>query len=151
FAVACRMLGFPREDEDFLRGASERFEERDPGSVVPPTAAETAAAELRDYVSTLAEIRRRDPRDDLVSVLATVELDVRPLPKDEVVGTAFALFNAGTQTTACLLSMAIAGLLRRPDLCDWLALQPERVPAAIEEFLRFESPIQHFRRTSTAD
>jgi cytochrome P450 len=151
FAVACRMLGFPPEDEDFLRSASERFEERRAGQLVPPAAAQTAAAELRDYVSGLAASRRRHPGDDMLSVLATADLNGRRLPHEEVVGNAFALFNAGTQTTACLLSTAIAHLLRRPDLCAWLAARPDRVPAAVEEFLRFESPIQHFRRTSTAD
>jgi cytochrome P450 len=151
FAVSCRMLGFPPEDEDFLRGASERFEQRHPGDITPPAAAENAAAELRDYVSALAASRRRHPRDDLVSLLATAEHDGRPLPHAEVVGNAFALFNAGTQTTACLLSTAIVELLDRPDLCAWLVTRPDRVPPAVEEFLRFHSPIQHFRRTSTDD
>ena len=151
FAVACRLLGFPPEDEDFLRDASARFEERHPGELVPPATAETAAAELREYVSELAGTRRRDPRGDLVSALATARLDGRPLPHDEVVGNAFALFNAGTQTTACLLSTAIAQLLDRPGLCRWLATDLGRVAPAVEEFLRFESPIQHFRRTSVED
>src|SRR5262249_51857117 len=78
-----------------------------------------------------------------------VELDGRPLPHDEVVGNAFALFNAGTQTTACLLSTAIVELLNRPDLRAWLAADTDRLAPAVEEFLRFQSPIPHFRPTST--
>jgi cytochrome P450 len=151
FSIACHLLGFPVADRDFLWGASRRFIERDYGERLPPAVAQEAAEELRAYVAEIAGERRRNPGDDLLSLLATSEVDGSPLPEGELVGNAFLLFDAGTQTTACMLSSALVLLDAYPDQRRWLIDNPDRVAQAVEEVLRFESPVQHLTRTTTVE
>lgn len=151
FTVACHLLGFPPEDADFLRDASRRFIEREAGVRLPPAAAQHAAQELQDYVTRTCERRRRNPTDDLVSLLVTADVGGEPLPEREVVGNIFLMFDAGTQTTACLLTSAIRLLDANPEQRRWLAQNPSQIPLAVEECLRFESPVQHLTRTTTVD
>jgi cytochrome P450 len=151
FSVACHLLGFPLADREFLWNASQRFEERLAGQPFPPASAQEAARALRDYVADLADERRRSPRDDLISLLISAEIDGERLPDEQVVGNVFVLFNAGTQTTACLLTSALVLLDAHPEQGAWLVDNSDQIPRAVEEFLRFESPIQHFTRTSTEE
>jgi cytochrome P450 len=150
FAITCELLGFPNEDREFLWDASQRFEERDVGDPVPPASAREAARELRDYVAQQADQRRANPGHDLISLLVRGEVDGEPLSRDEVVGNGFVLLNAGSQTTACLLTSALSSLDSHPDEMAWLRENPDRVAGAVEEWLRFESPLQYFIRTTTA-
>jgi cytochrome P450 len=151
FAIACHLLGFPAEDREFLRRASRQFIERDRGERLPPAAAQEAAEELRDYVAEIVNERRRNPREDLMSALVTAEVEGSPLPEEELVGNAFLLFDAGTQTTACMLTNTLVLLDAYPDQRAWLIENPERLAVAVEEFLRLESPVQHLTRTTTVD
>ena len=151
FSIACHLLGFPSEDREFLWDASQRFEERQVGRSVAPEVAERAAAELRLYVAEQAAGRRRNPGHDLVTLLVSAEIDGKPLTEPEIVGNTFVLFNAGTQTTACLLTNALVLLGSHPEQLAWLTRNPDRVPDAVEEFLRFEAPVQHFTRTTTEE
>jgi cytochrome P450 len=150
FSVACDLLGFPVADHKFLWDASRRFEEREVGRPVPPSSAAWAARELREYVARQAE-RRRSSGNDLISLLVSAEVDGEPLSHEEVVGNAFVLLNAGSQTTACLLTNAFVLLHANPEQLAWLQENPHEVPRAVEEILRFEAPIQHFTRTTTED
>lgn len=151
FAIACQLLGFPPEDGEFLSEASRTFIEREQGEILPPASAQRAAEQLRAYVSDVIEARRRKPGDDLVSMLVDVQIDGEPLTEAELVGNVFLLFDAGTQTTACLLSNAFVLLAAHPDQRKWLAQNLDEIPRAVEEVLRFESPVQHLTRTTTTD
>jgi cytochrome P450 len=151
FLVACELLDLPLEDREFLWDAVRRFEEREVGQLLAPSSAETAAKELRDYMAARLSERRLNPGDDILSLLASTEVDGDLLPDAEVVGNAFLLLDAATITTGCLLTSATVLLDSHPDQRQWLAANPDQIPTAVEELLRFESPLQHLCRTATDD
>jgi cytochrome P450 len=149
-AVISHMLGLPEEDLDQLRSWEDRFAHRVPELPVVPPFSRKAAASIRNYLEEQLELRRRAPRDDLLTQIATAEVDGEPIG-DAAVGLAVILFVAGNETTSCLITNAITVLAEHPDQREWLAGNPEAIPAAIEEILRFESPVQHVTRVATQD
>lgn len=110
-----------------------------------------AAQGLVTYFKDLAEKRRRDPRDDMVSALVHAEIDGRRLTPDELDGFFIVLLVAGNETTTNLISNQLRILSRRPDL--WQRLRDDRslVPLAIEETVRFDAPVQNLGRQTTRD
>jgi cytochrome P450 len=149
--ISCQLLGFPPEDHSFLWQRLRAFQEREVGQTAAPAVAEAAAAELRGYVAAQVEERRRQPRDDLLSLLISARPDGHALPEEQVVGNGFLLLDAGILTTSCLLGNAIALLADHPGQRAWLRAHPGQIPNAVEEILRFESPLQHLSRTTTED
>ena len=101
-------------------------------------------------LGTAAE-RRADPRDDLVSTLATVELDGDRLSDDEVAMFLVQLLVAGNETSRNMLTGGLHALAQNPD--QWAALRADRslVPGAVEEMLRWTTPVIAFMRTATRD
>lgn len=95
--------------------------------------------------------RRAEPRDDLASLLAGAELDGRPLTTEEAVGYCLALLVAGNETTRHLLSGGVLALYEHPEQREALVREPGRIPNAVEECLRWVTPIQVFGRTATRD
>jgi cytochrome P450 len=110
-----------------------------------------ATGELIDYFRKLAELRRGDPRDDLVSALVQAEIDGRRLTEPELDGFFIMLLVAGNETTTNLISNLLHILSQRPDL--WKRLRADRslVPAAVEETVRFDCPVQNLGRHVTRD
>ncbi|MDX6744372.1 cytochrome P450 [Actinocorallia sp. A-T 12471] len=104
-------------------------------------AAMKAREELGDYFGELLEDKSARPGDDLLSRLATAPEDVR-LTRDEMISTALLLFTAGFVTTTNLLGNAVHALFSRPDQEAALRADPGLVPSAVDEFLRFDSPVQ---------
>ncbi len=128
---------------DDVLGAMVRMDE---------VAAGRAWAELVGYLDRQLERRRRAPGDDLLSDLVAARLpDGRPLSDDELRGMAITLTLAGNETTADGLGSLLAHLGTDGDLRRRLVSDPTRIPAAVEEGLRLESPSQHFARTATRD
>jgi cytochrome P450 len=105
---------------------------------------------LRRYLLPLVEQRRRHPGGDLISLMTQSEND-DPLTNEEVVRALGTLVMAGGHTTTNLLAELLHTFALRPDVYDTLRDQPGLIPAAIEEQLRFESPVQGFYRTATVD
>ncbi len=148
--VICEILGVPPADRTRLYGLTARMF----GSVIAdPQAAlrdgMAAAGELRAYGAALAKQKADTPADDLLSDLVAAEVDGRRLTDGEVQAFFMLLFNAGADTTRSLLCFGLELLLERPDVMAELRADPTKVPAAIEEMLRFESPVIQFRRTAT--
>ena len=112
--------------------------------------ARRAAEDLIEYFTHALADRRERPREDLITHLATAEVDGDPLG-DAALGMCFLLFVAGKDTTHNLLTTSLMHLADRPDDRRRLAADPAALPVAIEEFLRFESPIQNEMRTAIAD
>jgi cytochrome P450 len=108
--------------------------------------ADPAAATIREYLSGLAADRRRNPGPDLLSALVTAEEAGDQLTEDELLTTAALLFAAGFETTTNLLTNSVVALLRHPEQLDRLREQPDLAPSAVEELLRFDSPVQITRR-----
>jgi cytochrome P450 len=114
-------------------------------------------AEMWGYLVGVAEERRREPAEDLVSVLANVGSDADPdhgpdrLSEAELAMFLIQLLVAGNETTRNLISGGLVALAERPD--QWVALRanPDLVPNAVEELLRWTTPVISFMRTATAD
>jgi cytochrome P450 len=105
-----------------------------------------AAAEFTEYVESLIDERRREPRDDMVSRLAEVESDGERLTDAQIVSTMIVLLNAGHEATVNTLGSGVLALLRHP--AQWRRLGDGEVdPAqAVEELIRWDPPLQLFER-----
>jgi cytochrome P450 len=104
--------------------------------------ADPAAATIREYLTELAARRRREPGDDLLSALVAAEDAGDQLTADELVTMAALLFAAGFETTTNLLANGLVALLRNPDQLALLRDRPDLASSAVEELLRYDSPVQ---------
>jgi|CXWL01.1.fsa_nt_gi cholest-4-en-3-one 26-monooxygenase len=155
--VIADLLGIPQADRGKVFDWSNRMIGRaDPEYGISDTAAietaSTAAAELYIYASALAEERLRNPREDIVSNLLTSEVDGELLTHDEFIFFFLLLAVAGNETTRNLISGGAVALHEFPDQYDLLvANRGALIPSAVEEMLRFVSPVISFRRAVTHD
>ncbi len=143
-------FGFPDVDHDCLLEWFTRMLDREPGQRALPSTALAARDAMRAYVADAAADRRRTPRDDLMGFLVNAE-QAGEISPDEVVGATMLMFMAGITTTAGLISNSLFHLDRFPDQRALVVAAPEVLPVAIEEFLRYEAPIQTLRRHATRD
>lgn len=114
-------------------------------------AARVAILELIDYFTKVIDERRLDPRDDLISALVRAEEDGQRLSREDVLAFAILLLVAGNETTTNLIGNGLAALLDHPEAMEALRAEPARLGAAIEEMLRFDSPVQGVVRFATRD
>lgn len=99
-----------------------------------------------------ADLRRREPADDLMTNLVQAEVDGERLTDDEIAAFFVLMSVAGNDTTRNTISLAAHALQQHPDQRDWLLGDLEgRLPGAVEEFIRWASPVMTFRRTATRD
>jgi cytochrome P450 len=105
---------------------------------------------LEQCAKTVVE-RRAEPRNDLISVLATAEVAGEQLPVERILEICNLLLAGGTDTTTGMLANIMIWLARHPEQRAWLAADPARVGPAIEEFLRYFTPTQALARTVTKD
>jgi cytochrome P450 len=110
-----------------------------------------AAHHIFEYARKLGAARREQPVDDLVSKLVHAEVDGDSLTEPEFCNFFQLLLFAGNETTRTSLAHGLGAFIANPEQLDLLALQPELMPSAIEEVLRWASPILYFRRTATED
>ena len=153
--VICTLLGVPARDEaiftDWSRGIARSV---DP-SILRSPAVDAAIVDAREGLSTylgdlLAE-RRRKPGDDLLSALAAVDVDGDSITAREIVSLAQLLLVAGHETTVNLIGNGVLALLRAPDQLALLRRQPELIGPAVDEFLRFDGPVQITQRVAMED
>jgi cytochrome P450 len=149
-AVIGELVGVPASDRDALqphvRAAAKGIEPV--LSEEETEAAIEALGTLGEYFVALLEERRQHPRDDLLSSLVEARENDDRLTDEEVASTAILLFAAGFETTTNLLGNGLLALLTHPDqLADWRA-HPDFAPSAVEELLRFDSPVQFNLRTA---
>ncbi|HEV7187410.1 MAG TPA: cytochrome P450 [Blastococcus sp.] len=153
-AVIAELLGVPQSDRPLLRPWSnsivKMYEYGRTAEV--ESAAERAAAEFVAYLRQLAAERRRNPGEDLLSHLVSVrDADGGKLTEDELVTTCILLLNAGHEATVNVSGNGLLALLRNPDQLQRLRADRTLLPTAIEELMRFDSPLQLFERTATDD
>jgi cytochrome P450 len=142
------MLGIPRGRRDELKALSDVVAQFvDPFNLFNPTEMDEAINELRDMISGLAEERAADPRPDLISELVQAEADGDRLDREELVSMVILLLIAGHETSADLIGNALVALSRNPRAKRQLIEDPSLVPNAVEELLRYDSPIQVTDRT----
>jgi len=154
-AVICDILGIPPADQDQFRKTAEDLTAFvggvGPTLVSAADRAHQAFLDLADYFRKLANRRRREPGDDLISVLITVNEDGESLDEKELLGMCVFLFVAGHETTVSLLGNGMLALLRFPGELEKLRHDPSLMESALEEFLRFESPVQQNTRLAVDD
>ena len=149
-AVIGELVGVPVADraglQPHVRAAAKGIEPM--LSSEETDAAIAALGTLGEYFAALLDERRRRPRDDLLSSLAETRDSDDRLTDEEVVSTAILLFAAGFETTTNLLGNGLLALLEHPgQLRDWAA-NPQLASSAVEELLRFDSPVQFNLRTA---
>jgi cytochrome P450 len=153
--VMAEVLGFPREQHPQLSQLLRTALQRDLTNLPPPyIPAESVRAgeQLKRALKEIVEERRsREERDDLIGKLLGAEVEGAPLPDKEIVGTVFFLFTAGTEEVTGLIGNALLLLARHPDQRARLVENPDEIPQAIEEVLRFETVVQHHVRTLTKE
>ena len=110
-----------------------------------------AAKDFRAYLQVQAEECQRRPRQDLLSALVLAEHDGHHLTIDELLANAILLLNAGNETTCNLLGNGLYALLQHPDQLQRLREDPSAIPTAVEECLRYDSPVQFMGRIAAAD
>jgi cytochrome P450 len=152
--IIADLLGFPESEEHLLRPWSQaivKMYEVNP-TIEYQNEAKVAAGEFADYVRTLAEERKRNPGGDLITDLAMVEENGEKLNMHELVATAVLLLNAGHEASVNAFGNGMVEVLRRPDQSTLLREDPRGVTErALEEFMRFDAPLQLFERTATKD
>ena len=143
-------LGLPQDDLQWLIEVEERFQRRDIGKVTPPEDAAQASEELCDYFTARLDECRYQPRQGLLSKIANASLNGEPIG-EAALGLALIVFTAATDTTSCLLTNALYHLEAHPRQREWLQSNLDQIPAAIEEVLRFDSPLQVTKRVTSVE
>ncbi len=151
--VIAEMLGIPSSDRVLFKRWSDAIAQvtnvLSPEPVI--AAARGATSELIAYLEPIIEQRRRAPREDLLSTLVQAEEEGERLTAEELLAFAILLLVAGNETTTNLIGNGTLALVRNPEQRDLLASDLELVPAAVEEFLRYDSPVQGLVRFAAAD
>jgi pimeloyl-[acyl-carrier protein] synthase len=153
--VICSLLGVPAADEATFTAWSRALARSIDPSVLrtaeDDAAIEAAEAGLTGYLTWLLAERRAAPGDDLLSGLLAVQDGGDRISAAEVLSLAMLLLVAGHETTVNLIGNGTLALLRAPDQLDILLRSPELVAAAVDELLRFDSPVQLSQRIVTQD
>jgi cytochrome P450 len=149
--LIAQLMGIPRADGERLYELTEIMHTTD-DAVAPPHVKAAAVAEMLAYGGETAARKRMDPGDDIASVLVQAEIDGDRLTDGELQWFFLLLVNAGGDTTRNLLAAGVQLLFDHPD--EWARLTGDLdglLPTAIEEMLRYTSPVVHFRRTAMDD
>ena len=150
--VIAELLGVPQEDRRKVFEWSNRMiGSEDPEYQVDGAAPNEAAMEVFSYAEELAAKRRLAPRQDLVSVLLKAEVEGEQLDQLELDLFFMLLIVAGNETTRNLMSGAMTAFFDHPDQWELLRRDRSLLPSAVEEMLRYVTPVMHFRRTATTD
>ncbi len=137
--VICELLGVPVADRDDFRTWSATAV----SDTAPPELSRIHAAALIRYFMTLLAAKRREPADDLLSALITARDDGDRLSENELVSMAFLLLVAGHETTVNLIAGGVLALLLNPAELARLRADPSLIGGAVEEFLRYVSPVNN--------
>jgi cytochrome P450 len=154
--VISSLVGVPPEDQEEQRQRVDGMFHIEPGVGMVNDISAGSALALIGYLSDLVEHRTAEPRDDMVSDLVRAEIVVdaghtRRLTAEECTEFALLLYTAGTETVAKLLGNAAVVLAAYPDQRRELVREPEAIPNAVEELLRFEAPSPINGRWTTSD
>lgn len=151
--VIAEMLGIPIADRaKFKRWSDEVVVSADvvlTGQSNPQS--QETHDEMNEYFHNIIEQRRQSPSDDLISALIFAQEEDEQLSAADILSICWLLLVAGNETTTNLIGNAVLALLEHPDELEKLLSNPDLLPSAIEEALRFRSPIQAMFRTTTTD
>jgi cytochrome P450 len=152
--IIADLLGFPESEEHLLRPWSQsivKMYEVNPSEQYQ-VEAKKAAGEFAEYVRNLAEHRKTNPGQDLITDLAMVEENGEKLNSHELVATCVLLLNAGHEASVNAFGNGMVAALERPDQAELLRKNSRAITdTALEEFMRFDAPLHLFERTATID
>jgi len=147
--VVAHYLGVPESDRSiFGDWSSAIVQANSTGRVLD---AADAVRDLYRYFTELVELRRREPREDMISSLLNDDVDGRPVDVEEILGFCFVMVAGGNDTASGLLSQSAAVLTEFAGQRELLLGDPGLIPGAVEELLRFTSPVQGLSRTTTRE
>jgi cytochrome P450 len=150
-ALIAELMGIPRADGERLYELTELMHTTD-DAIATPERRGMAVFEMLSYAQQVAEAKRANPGDDIASALVHAEVDGDRLTDAELQWFFLLLVNAGGDTTRNLLAAGVQALFDHPDQHARLVADLDAlVPTAVEELLRFTSPVVHFRRTVMHD
>ncbi len=153
--IIARILGVPEEDEPFiLKITNELFGAEDPEfkrSADREANLRSLGLEFFNYFTKVIESRRNEPQDDLVSVIANARVDGQPMGVMETMGYCLIVFTAGHETTRGAIGGGLHALLENPEQREKWARQPELTAKAIDEIVRFVTPVNHMVRSAAED
>jgi len=151
--VIMRILGVPRADEPLiLQLTQEIFGSDDPDVQAARTTTTSLADTVRvfsDYFRDLTAERRRNPADDLATLFAEAEIDGRPMADHESVSYYILVATAGHDTTSSSIAGGLLALIENPGERERLRADPSLMTNAVDEMVRWVSPVRHFFRTAT--
>jgi cytochrome P450 len=155
--VIMSILGVPESDEPRLLELTQKIfggEDPDIGGIHGDDAVQTIMAALQDmalYFFRITEDRRANPRSDIASTIANGTIDGQPLGDLETAGYYAIVATAGHDTTSSSLAGGLEALIRNPDQLRTLQAEPSRIPRAVDEIIRWVTPVRHFMRQAQAD
>jgi cytochrome P450 len=158
--VIMEILGVPEEDEPrMLMLTQELFGAADPDlgrEEKPSDALDVGAlpgvlADFYQYFAKISADRRTHPREDLATLIATSEIDGRPISEFEAMSYYVIVATAGHDTTSSTTAGAMQALCEHPDQLAWLQADPARIPGLIDEAIRWTTPVKTFMRSATED
>jgi cytochrome P450 len=147
--LIAELIGAPPDDWEQFRAWSDAAT----GTADPEIELDifVALGQCYQYFRDLIAARRAEAREDMLSVLVNAEIDGQRLSDDDLLKFAFLLLVAGNETTRNLIALGALALIEHPDQCRLLVDDPSLIPSAVEEMLRWNSPVVHMARTATTD
>ncbi len=142
--VLIEVLGVPAEDRDLMGDIGMRLVRLDMSKGNP-------AVELYGYFEKLVELRREQPGDDIVSTITHATIDGEPLSKFEILDYCMVILPAGFETTASSMSYTFLFLAEHPEIADRLRSDSSLIPVAVEEMIRYATPVRALSRTVMSD
>jgi cytochrome P450 len=140
--IIAEMLGIPIEDREKFKLWTNQLIGSAPHEGVDPQRV------MAEYYRQVFEARRREPRDDLVSALLAAQVDGEHLDETDLLGFCILLLLAGNETTTTLLGNALQTFAEHPEVMEELRADPSLIPGAIEEVLRYRSPVRLLLRVT---
>ena len=148
--IIADMIGVPKERREEFLGYTRAIALGDQSQSIAKAIRNPAAKIYEEFASLLDERRARE-EDDLMSALVRAEIEGERLTQEEILGFCFQLIIAGNDTTTTLIANGAVLLAQHPDQLALLAREPERIPNAVEEMLRYEPPAQALPRRTRRD
>jgi hypothetical protein len=159
--VIMEILGVPEADEPrMLMLTQELFgaadpdlgrEEKETADPLDLGAIQGVIADFYQYFARISADRRTHPREDLATLIATSEIDGRPISEFEAMSYYVIVATAGHDTTSSTTAGAMQALCEHPDQFAWVKADPARIPGLIDEAIRWTTPVKTFMRSATAD
>lgn len=145
------MLGYPIEDHDMLRSWTDRFVRGGCGMDYVDDEVNEAFASFAEYHENVVEARQENPGDDLLSIWLAAQIDGTKLTEEQLLWEHALLLVGGSETTRVAIGGGLLALMRHRDQWEWLMQNPDGIPNAVEEIVRWVCPFVGFLRHATCE